>query len=230
MISTQVDWTRKDFRSFLNAMERRGRDEVDVIARETSNETGKTEEEVRRYHTVFWARHKELADWERVIDKIEKGEKRLQRSKEIREALAEKIARSPKPHECLPLNYGASRGKVWTEEEDAFLLNMMHTYGYGNWERIRVEIRNAWQFNFDWFFKSRNASELGRRADLLIKLVEKENSDLDGRSRPKSSPRASVTASEKPKKSRSRKRSAPTTEDADAKRMKAVESPASMEA
>ncbi len=100
-------------------MERRGRDEVDVIARETSNETGKTEEEVRRYHTVFWARHKELADWERVIDKIEKGEKRLQRSKEIREALAEKIARSPKPHECLPLNYGASRGKVWTEEEDA---------------------------------------------------------------------------------------------------------------
>ena len=43
-----VDWTRKDFRSFLNAMERRGRDEVDVIARETSNETGKTEEEVRR--------------------------------------------------------------------------------------------------------------------------------------------------------------------------------------
>ena len=86
-----------------------------------------------------------MADWERVIDKIEKGEKRLQRSKEIREALAEKIARSPKPHECLPLNYGASRGKVWTEEEDAFLLNMMHTYGYGNWERIRVEIRNAWQ-------------------------------------------------------------------------------------
>ena len=91
-----VDWTRKDFRSFLNAMERRGRDEVDVIARETSNETGKTEEEVRRYHTVFWAQHKELADWERVIDKIEKGEKRLQRSKEIREALAEKIAR------CVP--------------------------------------------------------------------------------------------------------------------------------
>ena len=165
-------------------MERRGRDEVDVIARETSNETGKTEDEVRvgvdfclrgddrvasmasnvaarryrarrdavaarvgerrgslhasprpldgaeiltgryaqvrRYHTVFWQRHKELADWERVIDKIEKGEKRLQRSKEIREALAEKIARSPKPHECLPLNYGASRGKVWTEEEDAY--------------------------------------------------------------------------------------------------------------
>ena len=171
----------------------------------------------------------ELADWERVLDKVEKGEKRLQRSKEIREALAEKMARSSKPHECLPLNYGASRGKVWTEEEDAFLLNMMHTYGYGNWERIRVEIRNAWQFNFDWFFKSRNASELGRRADLLIKLVEKENSDLDGRSRPKASPRASVAPSDKPKKPRSRKRSAAPADDAEVKKAK-VEAPAAMEA
>ena len=94
-------------------MERRGRDEVDVIARETSNETGKTEEEVRRYHTVFWARHKELADWERVIDKIEKGEKRLQRSKEIREALAEKIAR------CAPArNHRVGRHAVDATSRD----------------------------------------------------------------------------------------------------------------
>ena len=35
-----------------------------------------------------------MADWERVIDKIEKGEKRLQRSKEIREALGEKIVQA----------------------------------------------------------------------------------------------------------------------------------------
>ena len=49
----------------------------------------------------------------------------MQRSKEIREALAEKIARSPKPHECLPLNYGASRGKVWTEEEDAYRKDLL---------------------------------------------------------------------------------------------------------
>ncbi|KAH8068788.1 helicase [Aureococcus anophagefferens] len=143
----------------------------------TANETGKTDADVRRYHATFWKKHKDIADWERLVDKVEKGEKRLQRSQEIRSALADKVARHPKPWECLPINYGASRGKVWTEEEDAFLVNMMHTYGYGNWERIRVEIRNAWQFNFDWFFKSRNAQELNRRADLLIRLVEKENED-----------------------------------------------------
>ena len=37
---------------------------------------------------------------------------------------------------------------------------MMHRYGYGNWERMRMAIRHAWQFKFDWFFKSRNALEL----------------------------------------------------------------------
>jgi len=158
-------------------MERRGRNDVDAVARETSHETGKPEEDVRRYHATFWKKYREIADWERLVDKVEKGEKRLLRSREIRDALAAKVARHPKPYECLPLNYGASRGKVWTEEEDAFLINMMHAYGYGNWERIRVEIRNAWQFNFDWFFKSRNAQELARRADLLIRLVEKENEE-----------------------------------------------------
>ncbi|KAH8058230.1 helicase [Aureococcus anophagefferens] len=147
------DWTRKDLRAFLNAMERHGRGDVDAVARETANETGKTDADVRRYHATFWKKHKDIADWERLVDKVEKGEKRLQRSQEIRSAFADKVARHPKPWECLPINYGASRGKVWTEEEDAFL------------------------FNFDWFFKSRNAQELNRRADLLIRLVEKENED-----------------------------------------------------
>ena len=36
------------------------------------------------------------------------------------------------------------QGKVFTEEEDAFLLNMMHRYGYGNWEVIRMEIRKVY--------------------------------------------------------------------------------------
>ncbi|CAN0241061.1 unnamed protein product, partial [Ectocarpus fasciculatus] len=58
---------------------------------------------------------------------------------------------------------------------------MMHRYGYGNWEVIRMEIRKAWQFRFDWFFKSRNAAELQRRGDTLIRLVEKENEELEVR-------------------------------------------------
>ena len=56
---------------------------------------------------------------------------------------------------------------------------MMHRHGYGKWERIRQEIRRAWQFKFDWFIKSRNAAELQRRGDVLLRCIEKENEDFE---------------------------------------------------
>ena len=102
------------------------------------------------------------------------------------------IARhAPNPFQTLTVNYGGVgggggvRGKIWSEEEDAFLVCMMHRHGYGQWERIRQEIRRAWQFKFDWFIKSRNASELQRRGDVLLRCIEKENEDLERKLREK---------------------------------------------
>lgn len=45
--------------------------------------------------------------------------------------------------------------------------------------KIIRDLEQAWQFRFDWFFKSRNAAELQRRGDTLIRLVEKENEELE---------------------------------------------------
>lgn len=35
------------------------------------------------------------------------------------------------------------QGRLWTDEEDIFLLILMHKFEYGNWERIRMEIRKV---------------------------------------------------------------------------------------
>ncbi len=57
----------------------------------------------------------------------------------------------------MKLNYvQGTKNRAYTEEEDAFLLCMMHRHGFGSNERIRLEIRRAWQFRFDWYFKSRS--------------------------------------------------------------------------
>lgn len=57
----------------------------------------------------------------------------------------------------IKFTYGpGTKNRAYTEEEDAFLLCMMHRHGFGSNERIRLEIRKAWQFRFDWFFKSRS--------------------------------------------------------------------------
>lgn len=44
-----------------------------------------------------------------------------------------------------------------------------------------MTVMQAPKFSFNWFFKSRTASELQKRGDALIKLIEKENADLDPR-------------------------------------------------
>jgi len=56
------------------------------------------------------------------------------------------------------------------EEEDRFILCMVHKLGYGQWDELKAEIRKSWRFRFDWFFKSRTpqaptcaCSETGRQ-------------------------------------------------------------------
>lgn len=55
----------------------------------------------------------------------------------------------------LKLQYGANKGKAYTEEEDRFILCQVHQLGYGQWDELKAAIRDSWRFRFDWFFKSR---------------------------------------------------------------------------
>lgn len=138
---------------------------------------------MKRYFVAFWLNYKRIADWKKVIEKIERGEKKILRLRQIRDAIGEKIERhidetygylvSLNAKEGIPMPTSAelldncwksiklsyvqgTKNRAYTEEEDAFLLCMMHRHGFGSNERIRLEIRRAWQFRFDWYFKSRS--------------------------------------------------------------------------
>lgn len=60
---------------------------------------------------------------------------------------------------------------------------MVHKLGYGNWDELKAAFRTSPLFRFDWFVKSRTTQELARRCDTLIRLVEKENQEVDERER-----------------------------------------------
>ena len=48
---------------------------------------------------------------------------------------------------------------------------MLHKLGFDKenvYEELRAAVRNAPQFRFDWFIKSRTAMELQRRCNTLI--------------------------------------------------------------
>ena len=61
---------------------------------------------------------------------------------------------------------------------------MLHKLGFDKenvYEELRSAVRNAPQFRFDWFIKSRTAMELQRRCNTLIMLIEKEMNEIEER-------------------------------------------------
>ncbi|CAN8012791.1 unnamed protein product [Ixodes pacificus] len=134
------------------------------------------------YSAVFWERCHELQDIERLMAQIEKGEARIQRRASIKRALDAKMARYRAPFHQLRIAYGTNKGKNYTEEEDRFLVCMLHKLGFDRenvYDELRAAIRQAPQFRFDWFIKSRTAAELQRRCNTLITLIERENQELE---------------------------------------------------
>ncbi|KAK6173102.1 hypothetical protein SNE40_016626 [Patella caerulea] len=176
-----TNWSKRDFQQFIKANEKYGRDDIDSIAREVE---GKSPEEVIQYSTVFWERCNELQDIEKIMAQIDRGEARIQRRIGIKKALDAKMARYRAPFHQLRIQYGTNKGKNYTEEEDRFLVCMLHKLGFDKenvYDELRQAVRQAPQFRFDWFIKSRTAMELQRRCNTLITLIERENMELEER-------------------------------------------------
>lgn len=196
------DWSRKDFKAFCSSLERHGRYNFKAISKDMVDETGKESKEISRYFVAFWTNYRRINDWKKIIEKVERGERKILRLRQIRDSIQEKIERHledtfgpqfadikdgevPNANELLEyswptmkVSYGsAGKGRAYQEEEDAFLICMMYRHGYGAAERIRMEIRRAWQFRFDWYFKSRSAQDIQKRCDTLVKIIERENEE-----------------------------------------------------
>jgi SNF2-related domain/Helicase conserved C-terminal domain/SLIDE/HAND len=114
-----TNWTKREFNLYLKANERFGRTQIDKICYDVE---GKTPDEVTAYHEVFWKRYQEIPEWEKMIKGIEKGEERLAKVSEEQEAIRDKVKQYGIPLQQIKLNYGQNKGKIYTEEEDRFLV------------------------------------------------------------------------------------------------------------
>merc|ERR1712025_1067691 len=194
------NWNKRGFNQFIRLNEKYGRDDVDNISKEVE---GKTDEEVIEYSKVFWERNNELQDCDRIMAQIEKGEARIQLRALIKKALDAKIARYKAPFHQLRIAYGTNKGKNYTEEEDRFLVRMLHKLGFDKenvYEELRASVRNAPQFRFDWFIKSRTAMELQRRCNTLIMLIEKEMNEIEEREKSERKKKGNKSKNDKKRK------------------------------
>ncbi|KAM0232695.1 hypothetical protein ACHAP5_010642 [Fusarium lateritium] len=174
------DWNKRDFQQFVNGSGKYGRNDYEGISNEIDS---KTAPEIKAYAKVFWQRYTEIADYPKHIKTIEDGEERTRRVEHHQKLLRKKMQQYRVPLQQLKINYSVSttNKKVYTEEEDRFLLVLLDRYGIdseGLYEKMRDDIRESPLFRFDWFFLSRTPIELSRRCTTLITTIVKEFEDV----------------------------------------------------
>ncbi|EMD32673.1 hypothetical protein CERSUDRAFT_118698 [Gelatoporia subvermispora B] len=169
------DWSRRDFQQFVRALETYGwTDDYELLASEIQD---KNADDVAEYYPVFKKKWKELSEYPRIKARIEEGEAKRNKRSNLEALLAKKIASVRYPMQELELNYPTTKGKVYSEEEDRYLLCRLNHYGMQTedvYERIKKDITEFPVFRFDWFFKSRSPQELQRRCNTLLGMIEKE--------------------------------------------------------
>ncbi|GHJ85429.1 hypothetical protein NliqN6_1831 [Naganishia liquefaciens] len=172
------NWSRREYQRFIAACTEHGRNNLEAIA----DACERTLEDTQHYAETLWDRYTEIPDYQKVIDRIEAGERvREKRQFEI-DILDRKVKNTPLPLQTLEINYGQNKGKQYSEDEDRFLLVRMHYYGLIRedcYDQIKRDIGEWPPFRFDWFIKSRTPEELKRRAQTLLLCLTKEHNDLE---------------------------------------------------
>ena len=181
-LSTQGfgNWNRRDFQQFVNGSGKCGRTDYEGVSMEVDS---KSPAEIKQYAKVFWQRYTEVGDYNKYVKIIEDGEERTRRIEHQRKLLRKKMQQYRVPLQQLKVNYSVSttNKKVYTEEEDRFLLVLLDRYGIdsdGLYDKMRDDIRDSPLFRFDWFFLSRTPIELSRRCTTLITTIVKEFEDI----------------------------------------------------
>ncbi|KAL1510237.1 hypothetical protein AB1Y20_006563 [Prymnesium parvum] len=173
------EWNRSEYAKFVKACEKYGRDQLLQITEDVGT---KSLDEVKIYSSAFWSRGaSSIPEFEKIAKRIEEGERKIQEKARMAEALKSKVTSTENPWQTLQIKYGNNRGKLFTEDEDRFLVCMTNELGYGKWEDLKREVRRSPEFRFDWLFKSRTPPELGRRVDLLIRLIQNETKEPTAR-------------------------------------------------
>jgi len=179
-----TDWGRTHYTAFVKASARFGRANYAKIA----PEVGKPLSAIKDYAQSFWddkigrARFSEH-EYDRVIKIIERGEKKLREIEALERGTKILISLFDNPWVELEFSYVNCKDKMFTIEEDRYLLCWAHKFGYGQWGAIKMAIRRSQRFRFDYFLRSLPIDALGRRCEQLMKAAEREVEQLEKQAR-----------------------------------------------
>ena len=164
------NWSRSQFFHFVKCNGKYGRDDIVSIAAELDM----SEEQVRPYSVAFWKYGPtELkGEWERFTNMIERGEKKLEKQKKLTKMLKKFVSTFDDPRRELAF---ANKGTThFALEQDRALLCAVDAGGYGNWDRVREDLRKDPKLKFQHTVQGMTTAMITKRADYRIRQVERE--------------------------------------------------------
>lgn len=170
------DWSRRDYSAFLKGVEKYGKDVANKMEIE-----GKTREEIKRYSNVFWSNLTSLSDYEKIEAYLEAHSIKRKRDAHLQNLLDRKLSAHRRGRTPLHIPYHGGKGKQWTEEEDAFLLENYADIGVGKEDvffLLRERILASPMFRFDWFIKTRTVADIQRRCHKLVSFLERDDAKI----------------------------------------------------
>ena len=130
---------------------------------------------IRADSTAFWEygpTELKSDEWERVKGQIEKGERKLEKQREQEKMLGKFVATFDNPETDITF---ANKGNAhFSLEQDRAILCAVAKHGYGNWEKVREEIRNDSNLLFHHTVQGMNIDAISKRCDYRLRQMEKE--------------------------------------------------------
>ena len=164
------NWSRSQFFHFVKCNGKYGRDDITSIAAELDM----SEEQVQPYSVAFWKYGPtELkGEWDRFTNMIERGEKKLEKQKKLTKTLKQFVSTFDDPRKNLVF---ANKGTThFALEQDRALLCAVDAGGYGNWDRVREDLRKDRKLKFQHSVQGMTTAMITKRADYRIRQVERE--------------------------------------------------------
>lgn len=162
------DWTKKDYLNFIKAMCTVGKNEIEKIAILLE----KNEEEVKKYHKVFWERFTEIPDHEKIRNQLEKAQEQI-----LKNTLLKSIYLKLKEDNNFSIALATNtRSKFYPEYVDQFLIEKYIEYcdksdpGLA----IFIDLHKCSFLRFNYFILSRNTIDIMRRINTLINGLLRE--------------------------------------------------------
>lgn len=163
LLSRGFDWTKKDFRTFINAVDQYYND-VGKIREALPHKT-----DVERYYTVFMERYQDLSDSDKITAMLERSGVKSQKRARLREIFAR--------HQDNLEDYIMCKSRFYSNNAQLLLLYYKHIDDPLCFERVKHGVLKDSNNMADYYLLSRTPSDLSKHIGNLVSQLLKAFDD-----------------------------------------------------